>query len=52
MTPDVLSVKFTDDLPRIVMMVLTANRLIDEVEKLHAKRGRRQLLKLTRYAWV
>lgn len=39
--PDVLAVKFTNDLPRIVMMTLTAKHLIDEVEKLHAKRARR-----------
>ncbi|WP_416955209.1 hypothetical protein ACNKF0_01665 [Nocardioides sp. T5] len=39
--PDVLSVKFTNDLSRIVMMTLTATHLINEVEKLHAKRARR-----------
>ncbi|MCR1785490.1 hypothetical protein KVF89_23330 [Nocardioides carbamazepini] len=39
--PDVLAVKFTNDLSRIVMLALTATRLIDEVVKLHAKRSHR-----------
>jgi hypothetical protein len=38
--PDVLAVKFTNDLSRIVILTLTATRLIDEVVKLHAKRSR------------
>lgn len=38
--PDVVSVKFTNDLSRIVMMTLTATHLIKEVENLHAKRAR------------
>jgi hypothetical protein len=39
--PDVLAVKFTNDLSRIVMLTLTATRLVDEVVKLHATRSRR-----------
>jgi hypothetical protein len=38
--PDVLSVKFTNDLTRVVMMTLTATHLIKEVEELHARRAR------------